>query len=83
LLTLFFDVDTFDVLWFCPVCDDNGRISGWEGTFWDNSDIPEATAGWSEVCHEKFDATPRYVHRHGDALCTGRGSAGGDSRCLR
>ena len=41
LLTLFFDVDTFDVLWFCPVCDDNGRISGWEGTFWDNSEIGE------------------------------------------
>lgn len=38
LLTLYFDVDTFDVLWFCPACDDNGRISGWEGTFWDNSD---------------------------------------------
>jgi hypothetical protein len=43
-LTLFFDVDTFDVLWFCPVCDDNGRISGWEGTFWDNSDITESTS---------------------------------------
>jgi hypothetical protein len=41
LLTLFFDVDTFDVLWFCPVCDDNGRISGWEGTFWDNGDVGE------------------------------------------
>ena len=37
-LTIFFDVDTFDVLWFCPVCDDQGRISGWEGTFWDNSE---------------------------------------------
>jgi hypothetical protein len=44
LLTLFFDVDTFDVLWFCPVCDDNGRISGWEGTFWDNSDIAETAS---------------------------------------
>jgi hypothetical protein len=43
LLTLFFDTDTFDVLWFCPACDDNGRISGWEGTFWDNSDIGEVT----------------------------------------
>jgi hypothetical protein len=38
-LTIFFDVDSFDVLWFCPVCDDNGRIGNWEGTFWDNSDI--------------------------------------------
>lgn len=41
LLTLYFDIDTFDVLWFCPACDDNGRISGWEGTFWDNSEIGE------------------------------------------
>ena len=44
VLTLFFDVATFDVLWFCPVCDDNGRISGWEGTFWDNSELTENTA---------------------------------------
>ena len=44
LLTIFFDVDNFDVLWFCPVCDDQGRISGWEGTFWDNSDLTEITS---------------------------------------
>ncbi len=44
LLTLFFDVDTFDVLWFCPICDDNVRISGWEGTFWDNSDVDKVTS---------------------------------------
>jgi hypothetical protein len=44
LLTLFFDVDNFDVLWFCPACEDNGRISGWEGTFWDNSDVGEVTS---------------------------------------
>lgn len=43
LFTLFFDVETFDVLWFCPVCDDQGRISGWEGTFWDNSELGEVT----------------------------------------
>jgi hypothetical protein len=43
-LTIFFDVDTFDVLWFCPNCDDNGRISGWEGTFWDSSEIAESTS---------------------------------------
>jgi len=36
LLTIFFDVDTNDVLWFCPSCHDEGRIAGWEGTFWDN-----------------------------------------------
>jgi hypothetical protein len=41
LLTLYFDVDNFDVLWFCPACDDSGRISGWEGTFWDNSELME------------------------------------------
>jgi hypothetical protein len=44
LLTIFFDVDTFDVLWFCPNCDDSGRISGWEGTFWDSSEIAESTS---------------------------------------
>ena len=43
-LTLHFDTDNFDVLWFCPVCNDNGRIGGWERTFWDNSDIAEATS---------------------------------------
>lgn len=40
-LMLYFDVDTFDVLWFCPNCDNNGRISGWQGTFWDNPDLPD------------------------------------------
>ncbi|MGA2841982.1 MAG: hypothetical protein ABSG18_17735 [Steroidobacteraceae bacterium] len=44
LLTLLFDVDTFDVLWFCPICDDQGRISGWEGTFWDNSNMMETSS---------------------------------------
>jgi hypothetical protein len=44
LLTLFFDTENFDVLWFCPVCNDNGRISGWEGTFWDNSEMGETTS---------------------------------------
>ena len=36
LLTIFFDIDTNDVLWFCPACHDEGRIAGWEETFWDN-----------------------------------------------
>jgi hypothetical protein len=44
LLTVFFDVDNSDVLWFCPVCNDQGRISGWEGTFWDNSDLMDQTS---------------------------------------
>ena len=25
----------------CPVSDDEGRISGWQGTFWDNSELAE------------------------------------------
>ena len=25
------------IFWECPVCGDNGRISGWEGTLWDRS----------------------------------------------
>jgi hypothetical protein len=33
LLTIFFDVDNDDVLWFCPVCNDEGRIGGWQDTF--------------------------------------------------
>ena len=44
LLTVYFDVDNWDVLWFCPNCDDAGRISGWQGTFWDNSDNPGKAA---------------------------------------
>jgi len=44
LLTIFFDVDKNDVLWFCPVCDDQGRISGWEDTFWDNGNLLETTS---------------------------------------
>ncbi|MGP8113754.1 MAG: hypothetical protein ACLQFF_07750 [Steroidobacteraceae bacterium] len=41
LLTIFFDVDTNDVLWFCPVCNDEGVIRGWRDTFWDNSDLED------------------------------------------
>ncbi len=39
LLTIFFDIDTNDVLWFCPGCHDEGRIAGWEDTFWDNGNL--------------------------------------------
>ena len=24
-----------DILWHCPVCHDNGIISGWQNTLWD------------------------------------------------
>ena len=30
------------ISWSCPVCEDNGIISGWKGTIWD----------WSR-CHER------------------------------
>ncbi len=23
------------IAWQCPLCGDNGRITGWEGTYWD------------------------------------------------
>ena len=35
----------FAILWNCPVCGDEGIISGWEGTHWDLSPkSPESTA---------------------------------------
>lgn len=27
------------IVWRCPVCGDNGAISGWEGTLWDFSKV--------------------------------------------
>jgi len=30
-----FQSDPFGITWFCPLCDDNGIIHGWEGTSWD------------------------------------------------
>jgi hypothetical protein len=44
VLTIFFDVDNDDVLWFCPVCNDEGRIGGWQDTFWDNGNLTETTS---------------------------------------
>ena len=35
ILTIFFDADTDNIIWFCPLCNDNGVISGWQDTFWD------------------------------------------------
>ena len=40
-LTIFFDVDNEDVLWFCPTCNDEGGIGGWQGTFWDHGELTE------------------------------------------
>jgi hypothetical protein len=34
--------DLDGMVWFCPMCGDNGIIRGWQGTFWDNSDISPA-----------------------------------------
>jgi len=25
------------IVWWCPICDDNGLISNWEGTLWDRT----------------------------------------------
>jgi hypothetical protein len=44
LLTIFFDAENHDVLWFCPTCRDGGRISGWQGTFWDHDGGTETPA---------------------------------------
>lgn len=27
---------TTEIHWFCPVCENEGLINGWEGTEWDN-----------------------------------------------
>ena len=35
------DARTDEVTWECPVCGDNGTISGWRGSSWDPSAIPD------------------------------------------
>jgi hypothetical protein len=32
------------IVWRCPGCDHEGRISHWQGTLWDMEDRPERTA---------------------------------------
>jgi hypothetical protein len=32
------DPETEDVVWWCPVCGDNGYIRNWKGTIWDLSE---------------------------------------------
>jgi hypothetical protein len=44
VLSILLDESLEDLVWHCPACGDNGVIRGWEGTFWDNSDIPERPA---------------------------------------
>ena len=29
------EVDTKTIAWHCPICGENGFISGWEHTYWD------------------------------------------------
>lgn len=31
----FLEIKSEAIIWECPLCGDNGRISGWEGTSWD------------------------------------------------
>jgi hypothetical protein len=27
--------ETENIVWWCPVCHDNGKISNWKGSMWD------------------------------------------------
>jgi hypothetical protein len=29
------DPETNEIVWWCPRCEDNGRIGHWEGSLWD------------------------------------------------
>jgi hypothetical protein len=37
VLALIDGKSNFEIKWECPVCNDNGIISGWQGTLWDKS----------------------------------------------
>jgi hypothetical protein len=37
ILALIGDDNNFAISWRCAVCDDNGVISGWQGTIWDKT----------------------------------------------
>lgn len=40
LIEVDLDPETEDIVWWCPICRDNGYIRNWKGTMWDlsNSD---------------------------------------------
>lgn len=38
-LDISFDPDTDQIHWLCPVCGDDGVVSGWEGLIWDMMDF--------------------------------------------
>lgn len=35
------DFETEDIMWWCPVCGDNGYIHNWKGSLWDLSRMDE------------------------------------------
>lgn len=35
------DPPTEDIVWWCPVCGDNGYIRNWKGTIWDLTESGE------------------------------------------
>ncbi|MEW6219500.1 MAG: hypothetical protein AB1634_08190 [Thermodesulfobacteriota bacterium] len=37
ILEVDLDPDTEEILWYCPLCADHGRIGNWQGTIWDLS----------------------------------------------
>jgi hypothetical protein len=43
MLEISLDQDLDGIVWRCPICEDNGAITGWQRTFWDNSDIPDTS----------------------------------------
>ncbi len=39
-LEIWLDLDSDDILWRCPTCDDKSVIRNWRHTFWDRSGLP-------------------------------------------
>jgi hypothetical protein len=39
-LDIYLDPDTGHIHWICPICEDEGVVSGWKGLIWDMSDPP-------------------------------------------
>jgi hypothetical protein len=39
------DDEDESIHWYCPVCGDNGRISGWQNTRWDKRGYHESAFG--------------------------------------
>jgi hypothetical protein len=38
---VFLDPLTDEIFWYCPICQDEGVISGWEGLIWDMTDTDD------------------------------------------